>query len=114
LVSVIAFGIVTYGGIYVYHIWEGRPKVQEEFWGVRLRASVADIKFGKGAPTKQLDADIWIYDEGTADKGFYVVRFKNGRVRFVMYDGRKFDEPAVQGIDGYSSPERITEKFGAC
>jgi hypothetical protein len=112
-VALLTLGAATGGGFYVYHTWQDRPKVQQEFWGVRLRASMADLKFAKGAPTKQLDADTWIYDAGPTDRGFYVVRFKNGKVRFVMYDGRSFYAPTVQGINGYSSAEQITEKFGA-
>ena len=110
----LALGVITGGEYYVYHIWRDRPKAQQEFWGIRLGTSMADVKFAKGPPTRQLDAaDLWIYGPGSTDTGFYVVRFKNGKVRFVMYDGRSFYSPMVQGINGYSSLEQITEKFGA-
>lgn len=113
LLIFVALGVLAGGGFFIYQSWEGRPKPQQELWGIRLGENMADVKFSKGAPAKQ-SADTWFYEPeaGKPDKGLYVVRFKNGKVRFVMYDGPRLYAPTIQGISGYSSPDHITAKYG--
>jgi len=44
--------VVGWAAAYVYDQYEARPKKVDELWGIKLGASVADVKFSKGEPTQ--------------------------------------------------------------
>lgn len=205
LAIVLGLSVIGAAGIYINDWVQDRPKKELGLWGIQLGASIADVKFAKGEPSRQMartikfegrtikvpddatdaeiagildqsapnglsavrpgsperiaeltleqaralalasarrkraeqeggpgspdeappprnlsdedtqeDANTWAYLQGerVADDGIYFVRFKDGKVRYVMYNGPAHTAPSIQGISLYSSPERLAEKFG--
>lgn len=112
LAIVLGLSVIGGAGVYINGQLEERPRKEHRLWGIQLGASIAEVKFAKGEPSQQ-GADIWAYLQGErgAD-GIYFVRFKDGKVRAVMYRGPAHNAPSIQRISPYSSPERLVEKFG--
>lgn len=113
LAIVLSLSVIGGAGIYINDQLEDRPRKEHELWGIQLGASIADVKFAKGEPSQHKDADTWAYLKGERDAdGVHVVKFKDGKVRAIVYYGPAHGAPSIQRISQYSSPERLAEKFG--
>ena len=111
----IILALSVIGGIvgYVYTQYEEQPRKLTSLWDIPLGASIADVKFMKGLPGHQYDGDTWIYRARSyADDSNYIVRFRDGRVRIVAYQGPKYNGPHINGFDQYSTPETVEKKLG--
>jgi hypothetical protein len=116
----LGLAVIAAVGVYVYLRIEERPKPQNEFFGIQLRAMAADVKFAKGEPSaKKEDEDRWIYYVGSSsagrEAGQYHVKFKNGRVRFVLYRAAspEISYPYLLGFTIGSSYQQVQEKLGS-
>ena len=103
--------------IYVYGLWEERLTPQSEFFGLQLRAVPADVKFAKGEPTKVEEDGYWAYHVGTTaskDRAQYLVKFKDGRVRSVLYgtDGSEIINPYLLGFSHGADYDSVLRKLG--
>ncbi len=47
-----------------------------------------------------------------SDDGRYVIKFQDGKVRFVTYDGSSVYAASIQGISRYTSLDELVGKFG--
>lgn len=59
-------------------------------------------------------AGVWLYQlvESDPNAGRFVVGFKDGKVRFVMYHGSDYRAPSIRGISPLRTPQDAFEKFG--
>lgn len=115
LAIVLGLSVIGAAGIYINDWVQDRPKKELGFWGIQLGASIADVKFTKGEPSRVKDVDIWQYPHGTPERedGVFVVIFKDGKVRFVFHISNKnSSNPSIQGISSYSNTEDLVERFG--
>jgi hypothetical protein len=111
-VVLVGFGALATAGWWTYSYMES-PRQLTELWGIRLGASTSDVMFFKGAPTHNIHEEMWQYETGTETSGRgYVVRFKEGRVRFVAYYGARLWAPAVPGVSIFASPTDILQRLG--
>jgi hypothetical protein len=89
VVGVPAVLIVLAGlGLWAYSEYNDRPTAQTAFGGVTIGSTLADVKLAKGNPSKVLEDGRWLYYSGKAENvetAGYVVRFKDGKVRYVLY-----------------------------
>lgn len=112
--AVLGLSVIGGTGVYFYDQYQSKPVPQTSLWGIALGASPAEIKFAKGEPSKRLSEDTWRYLLGSDDSnGSYVVRFKDEKVRFIVYDGPKLYAPTIAGISPYSSLNDMESKLGA-
>ncbi len=75
--------------------------------------SSEEVLFRKGPPSQKNEV-YWTYAEGNDSVG-HVVGIKDGKVRFSIAFKRIDDYaplPTLQGINGLSSLEEVTAKFG--
>lgn len=115
--ALIAF-VVAVG--YVYTAIKDRPKPQTQFFDISLRATPADVKFAKGEPTSKDGEDRWIYNVSNpqmpadAQPAQYLIQFKDGRVRFILYTAEKsqLDKPYLMDFTLGSSFNQINDKLG--
>lgn len=110
LVPILGIGAWVGGTHYV----DSRAKVQSEFWGVSPGISKDELIFRKGKPDQEED-EYLVYGKGD-DNVYYVVNFRNGKVRAiqaVVPSGKTYNLPTMQGISSYSSLDDIERKFGA-
>jgi hypothetical protein len=115
---VVAVPIIAGLGFYVYSYIAELPKAQLSFWDIPLGATESDVKFLKGAPTEVQEKDHWVYKEeksrSSDDESEYQVRFKEGKVRFVLFTGSSFlYAPDLQGIRHGASQQEVLKKFGS-
>lgn len=108
---------IAYAGGYAYDQYKTRsvpPEKQTSLWGISLQATPADVKFAKGEPSSKLDEDTWRYllSAGDEGNGSYIVRFKDGKVRFIIFDGPPLHAPAVSGVSPNSSLTEIEALLG--
>lgn len=86
VVAIVAIAL----GAWAYSAYEGRPTAQEEFEGLRLGATPADVRFLKGEPIKGESTDnFWIYDARATNAGpsgaIVFVVFQDSEVRYIGY-----------------------------
>lgn len=118
LLGPIAAFLLLNGGAYLYGYLKDRPTPQNKFGEISLTATPADILFLLGEPNLKDGPDRWIYYAGSVpaarDAAMYLVTFKNGRVRFVLYtaSGEQISNPTLMGFDMGTSYERVLEKLG--
>jgi hypothetical protein len=112
--AVLGLSIAGGTSVYIYDKYQSRLVPQTSLWDITLGTSPAQIKFEKGQPSKIISEDTWLYLlGGEADNGRYVIRFKDGKVRFIVYDGIRLYAPTIAGISPYSSLSDIEKKLGA-
>lgn len=112
--TVLGLSIIGGTAVYFYDQYQSRPVPQISLWGIALGSSPAEIKFAKGEPSERISEDTWRYLLGSGNEnGSYVVRFKNGKVRFIVYDGPTHYAPTIAGISPYSSLSNMENKLGA-
>ena len=103
---------------HLYERWEERLTAQTSFGRIALNAKKADVKFSRGEPTSTAGLDAWIYNAGTelAEPGAakYFVRFREGRIRFVLYTANdaQIVHPQLMGFTIGTPHERVIEKLG--
>lgn len=113
-------GVATVGlCIWIYSTYDGRPTAQDEFEGVKLTATPADIRFLKGDPIPKLSVvDRWVYDahSGSAqpEDAILVVQFRDGRVRYIMYlaTERQIVNPYLLGFTIGAHYEEVVKTLG--
>lgn len=98
--------------------WGDRPRPLDSFYGIALRASEQEVRFLKGEPTSKDPNGTWIYDikDGSSEKklGTYHVRFREGKVRHVMYapGGYHADKEYPFGISDGTKLALVEKKLG--
>jgi hypothetical protein len=113
----VAAGLLTvWGVVFGIYTWkESRPKVQDNFWGIPLGATKADVKFIKGEPTTT-EGDAWTYNFSDTSGGYtftytYAVVFRKDSVVYIDGLGGRVEN--LQGIrKDYSTWYDIRKKFG--
>lgn len=104
-------------GLWGYSEYNDRPTAQTTLGGVALGSTVADVKLAKGNPNKVLEDGRWIYygskTDGVETAG-YVVRFKNGNVRYVLYASTPshIGSDWLQGFTRGTSYDVVITKLG--
>jgi hypothetical protein len=94
------------------------PKPQVVFWDIPLTATESDVKFLKGAATKIIDGGLtWVYENTKSSSGdddfVYVVKFRDGKVRSILYFGP--GDPGTSHIEGVGygeSYQSVIDTFG--
>ena len=114
-VLVATFAIVSAGN-YAYDLYKNRteaPKKQTSLWEISLQATPADVKFAKGDPQSKIE-DAWRYalDISDEEKGSYIVGFKDGKVRYIVFHGRPEHAPTISGVSPNSSLTEIEQLLG--
>lgn len=110
--------LIVAGGTYAYSSWTDRPTSQSMFGDIALVATSADVLFVKGEPSSKDDPDRWVYNAGrgsaSRDAAKYLVMFKDGRIRFVLYTASEAQivHPWFMGFDIGTSHNRVVEKLG--
>lgn len=123
-------GLSTLGPLILIIVWiyanewiDDLPKVQNEYAGIQLGQSSADVIFLKGKPykkaTKPMECkcdSIYLYIDTSsyANRDPLTVRFKNDTVVGVIqyWHPSSYGYENIQGIDKNTSIERVKEKFG--
>ena len=121
---------VTLVGIYIsgdhpHYRTEERSKLQTEFFGIPLRATVADVKFTKGEPSVREGEDHWIYRfykresyYAKMDSVSYLVQFRNKRVRYISFISNtsegywQIGQPFLLGFGIGSTYKEVQKKLG--
>jgi len=124
LVGTICVGVLAVAGNFIYekhsdyrikHKIPDSPEVMNSFWDIPLDSTQEDIKFLKGKPSEILEDDDWVYksDKNSSyDKYVYLIRFKDGKIRFIVCITDESFLSGIQGISSNSSSENIINKFG--
>lgn len=105
-------------GFWAYSWYEARPRLQAEFWGLKLSATQADVKFLKGEPSEIIDGGRWVYYElDPISKDVlsgYVVEWKSGAPRSVRYATAKanYRHPSMQGFEVGAAYEGVIKELG--
>ena len=108
-------------GIFSVAEWvKERPKKLEEFWGVPLRASKADVLFLKGEPDvmgdprPSKDGERTLEQWSFSDDRFAVrVGFQEDTVWYVMLESTSTSvSPTIAGLKPGASLEAVEAKFG--
>jgi hypothetical protein len=104
-------------GMWAYSKYEDRPTPQTTFGGLTLTSTEADVRFAKGEPTKILEDGRWVYHAGSGskeDRAGYVVRFKDGKVRYILYAAApdNYSNPWLQGFTMEATHESVLQKLG--
>jgi hypothetical protein len=106
------------GGVYLHGRWTDRPVPQTKFGEIELTATPADVLFVKGEPQLKDGPDRWVYNAGSGsaapDAAKYLVMFKDGRIRFVLYTAgaEQIVNPLLMGFDIGTAYDRVTERLG--
>jgi len=93
-----------------------KPKVQKSFWGLTLDSTKEDIKFLKGAPTKE-EKDNWHYESTYKEGKYYYynynydIIFRDNKIRVIVTSDVD-KQGGIQGINYGDSYEKVIEKFG--
>ncbi len=111
--SIVVFFAALYAWIEINSYVSNRPTSQTEFLGIKIGMTKGDVIFIKGqAKVDKDDEDFWVYESGDVAE---LVRFRDGRVRYVIglsKTGESYSIPTLQGISGYSTPADVEKKFG--
>lgn len=111
VVALASVALVAGISTYLYEQYQNRPVLQESLWGVTLRSSPADVAFAKGKPAKIDEENAWVYPD-TGENYSYYIRFKNNKVRAVIYLGSRLYAPTIAGVSAYSSVNELEDKLG--
>jgi hypothetical protein len=106
-------------GIWIYSAYEERPNAQENFQGLKLSSTPADVRFLKGEPiAKHSTEDRWVYDahSGSAqpEDSVVLVQFRDGKVRHITYwaNERQIVTPYLLGFSIGSEYDAVIKKLG--
>lgn len=106
-------------GIWGFSAYEERPTAQDKFEGLSLSSTPADVRFLKGEPiSKHSTSDVWAYDahSGSAnpEDAVVVVRFRDGRVRYVLYwaNENQIVSPYLLGFTMGADYDAVIKKLG--
>jgi hypothetical protein len=114
VVTILGLSVIGGTAVYFYNQYQSRPVLQTTLWGIALGASPAEVKFLRGEPSERISEDTWQFLlDRIIDQGSYFVRFKDGKVRFIVYHGPQLHAPTIAGISPYSSLQEIENKLGA-
>ena len=107
-------------GLWLYSLYEGLPRAQDEFGGVKLVSAPTDVRFLKGEPVaKHSDAERWVYyaQSGTTEPSdaVYIVQFRDGTVRHITYwaTERQSVHPYLHAFTIGADYADVTKKLGA-
>lgn len=113
------------GGLYCYSKISNRPEKQIEYFGIKLSDSMNEVKFKKGECTETYDVKDdhntnWIYDLGSNDQNdekynFYVVMWKNARIKAVDCSAsylRNYFCGNINNVMIGNSTNEMTDKLG--
>lgn len=90
--------------------------VQKSFWGLTLDSTREDIKFLKGAPTKE-EKDDWHYESTYKEGRYYFynynydIIFEDDKIRMIATSDVD-KQGGIQGINYGDSYEKVIKKFG--
>ncbi len=115
--TVILLGIAALagGGTYVISLIPTKPKVEENFWGITLNTSKADLKFMKGEPTTKTKDGGWTYTKKKYENDWsaYRISFRDDKIRYILFAGSSWlDSPDLQEIQLNDSSQEVQSKFG--
>jgi len=115
----ISLAVVVGLGLWAYYNYDGRPKIQAEFGGIKLSSTQADVKFLKGEPIeKHSDAERWVYSaqsgSGQPEDAVYIIQFRDSKIRHITYwaSERQIVNPWVHGFSVGSTYDEVLEKLG--
>jgi len=107
------------GGIWGYSVYEGRPVPMDEFEGIKLTSTLADVKFLKGDPiAKHSNDERWVYDVHTGssqpEDAVLIVQFRDAKVRHVTYwaNERQIVNPYLLGFTVGSEYDQVLKRIG--
>lgn len=95
-----------------------RAQPQSAFGGMTLASTEDDVRFAKGEPSKVVEPGLWVYYAGSGsakqESAGYVVRFKDGKVRYVSYlaGSDQIVTPDLQGFTTGATYARVLDKLG--
>jgi hypothetical protein len=116
-VPVVLVTLLGAGG-WAFKAFEARPRTQSSFGSISLRMSEGDVRFAMGEPAQSRDGR-WVYYAGSgsakAESAGYVVRFKDGKVRYVAYTStpEQIVTPYLLGFTIGSPYDHVVEELGA-
>ncbi|MFH2134518.1 MAG: hypothetical protein ABII81_04975 [Pseudomonadota bacterium] len=107
-------------GIWGLSTYENRPVAQEEFQGIKLNSTPADVRFLKGEPIAKHSTEVsWVYDahSGSAqpEDAVVVVQFRDDKIRHITYwaNERQIVTPYLLGFSVGSEYDAVISKLGA-
>jgi hypothetical protein len=110
LFTVIALVLLLGGGVWLYERWSNRVLPLDNYMGIVLSDSAADIKFKKGEP-KSTEGNAWTYVNASGDSEWAVL-FKGGEIRAVLYAGDCGYCNSINGLGINSSYDEVIRKLG--
>lgn len=105
-------------GTWAVNTYGERAQPKHVFGGVTLASSEGDVRFAKGEPSKVVEPGLWVYYAGSGsaktESAGYVVRFKDGKVRYVSYlaSSDQIVTPDLQGFTMGAAYARVLDKLG--
>jgi hypothetical protein len=103
------------GGFYYTEVWEKRPRVLTELWGLRLGMDRDDVLFRKGRPDKQTiegSVEKLFFREEYSDETEGMVLLEDGQVvRVCLFDESR--ERLPFGLWRSSTVEDIQQRLGS-
>jgi hypothetical protein len=112
-------GSIGLASLQLYRAYEGRLKPQDEFMGVRLGATPADLRFLLGEPEKaRSSSDQWVFpveaEHPDAQGGLLIARFKQGTLRHISYTSEEptSRSPILLGFRMGSHYDEVLERLG--
>ncbi len=115
--------LVSLGGYFTYDYFSNRPKVEVEYWGIKLGDSYRDVLFLNGkpdtvyGPSERYDYDSLLYygriQNGSSDERPLIIGLKgNSVVSVICYWTDSSVLSFIQGIGRNSTVEDVKSKFG--
>lgn len=110
----ILLGLISIGGVFLYHHYQGLPKVITEFKELKLGESLSDATFKLGVPGR------YVVVSQTGNEETYV--FSSSSVQATLRDGKivrvsyscalnKYDPTSLNGIVCGDSGDKILTRF---
>jgi hypothetical protein len=105
-------------GFWGYTTYQDRPVAHDEFYGLKIGAPRADVRFAKGEPATVDGPDRWTYHAGSgsagADAAVYLVKFTDDKVRYILYTAgsAQIYHPDLQGFELDSKYDAVLKKLG--
>jgi hypothetical protein len=106
--GLLGLAAVAGAGVYGYTMWEERPQVITEYWGIKLGTTPSDVLFLKGQPTER-SSEYWVYK---TENVAVTVAFKDKKVVRVIALGNRPYLPKIGSISTYLTMEDLTSRLG--